>query len=104
MSMSFDTEVDSPLLIETMAKEHELAGNHMIQDTSKWLTTLNHGETSVSRGNGSMSQEMKVQNSSAIRRSLSYAAVVSNPAQIVEVEGDVDAGLKNNCDYVVQLF
>ena len=80
-SMSSDSEVDSSLLIETIAKEHELAGAHMTQDTSKWLTTMDHIDINASRGNENMSQQVK----------------------IVEVEGDIDAGLKNNSDYVVQL-
>ncbi|XBJ05449.1 hypothetical protein VPH35_024235 [Triticum aestivum] len=101
-SSSFESD-DNSLLIESMARDHKEGAQKEQQNTSGWLVPVdtNMGHTHVEHG--TPGQSVQVTKSPVKQSILSYAEVVMNSSQVMELEGGVDPGMKISKDYVVQL-
>lgn len=103
LSISSESEVDSSLLIESIAREQGVCMHENTLDVSNWLVPTKPVTSQSPVTFGTVSQDVQVKTYPVAKCSLSYAAAVSNSAQVVEVDGEVDPELKISNDYVVQL-
>ncbi|KAE8776144.1 hypothetical protein D1007_51261 [Hordeum vulgare] len=97
VSGSEESEEDNELLIESMQLDHE----EYLNDSSKWIVPvpLDRGNNTPERCNDL--KDVQVTFSCVVRKSLSYADVVTNNWQVSELEGEADPNMKISCDYVV---
>ncbi|KAE8778796.1 hypothetical protein D1007_48304 [Hordeum vulgare] len=97
VSVSEESEEDDELLIESMQLDHE----EYLNDSSKWIVhvPLDRGNNTPETQNDL--KDVQVTFSSVVRKSLSYADVVTNNWQVSELEGEADPNMKISSDYVV---
>ncbi|KAI5003214.1 hypothetical protein ZWY2020_030374 [Hordeum vulgare] len=97
VSVSEESEEDDELLIESMQLDHE----EYLNESSKWIVPV-----PLERGNNTPEiqndvKKVQVTFSSVVRKSLSYADIVTNNWQVLELEGEADPNMKISNDYVV---
>uniref|UniRef100_A0A8I7BAI0 DUF4283 domain-containing protein n=1 Tax=Hordeum vulgare subsp. vulgare TaxID=112509 RepID=A0A8I7BAI0_HORVV len=97
VSVSEESKEDDELLIESMQLDHE----EYLNESSKWIVPV-----PLERGNNTPEiqndvKKVQVTFSSVVRKSLSYADVVTNNWQVLELEGEADPNIKISNDYVV---